>query len=281
MNDLKELTFWDHLDELRKVIFHIIIAIIVFMVAAFISKNFVFNIILAPSRSDFILYRILCKLSDTLSFQGLCPESFHSALINTQLPSQFLVHMKVSMYVGILLAAPYIVYQLFRFISPALYENERKYSAKVISYSSILFILGVLLNYFLIFPLSFRFLSTYQVDENVVNMINISSYIDTLLLLSLMLGIMAEIPVISWLFAKLGLINQEFMKKYRRHAILIIMIVAAVITPTVDIFTLILVFLPIYLLYELSILVVKHSKEKEKSANRKKEEDWENPYDLS
>lgn len=280
MSDLKELTFWDHLDELRKVIFHIIIAIIIFMVAAFISKDFIFNIILAPNSSDFILYRILCKLSDTLSFPGFCPESFHIALINTQLPSQFLVHMKVSMYVGILLAAPYIVYQLFRFISPALYENERKYSAKVISYSSILFILGVLLNYFLIFPLSFRFLSTYQVDENVVNMINISSYIDTLLLLSLMLGIMAEIPVISWLFAKLGLINQEFMKKYRRHAILIIMIVAAVITPTVDIFTLILVFLPIYLLYELSIFVVKYSKEKEKSANQKKEEDWENPYDL-
>jgi len=259
----KELTFWDHLDELRKILFRIVIVVVVVMVIVFLSKEILFNVILAPQKSDFITYRFFCYLSKLLSMPAVCPDDFRVELINTQLPSQFMIHMSVAFYVGILLVFPYILYQIYRFVSPALYENERKYSARVIIYSSLLFFAGVLLNYFLIFPLSFRFLSTYQVSEEVTNMINISSYIDTLMFLSLMMGIMAELPVISWLFAKLGFVSASFMKKYRRHAIVLILIIAAIITPTTDIFTLMLVFVPIYVLYEFSIWIVKGAKKTE------------------
>ena len=256
-NVKKEATFWDHLDELRKILFRIIIAVVLVMVAAFACKETLFGIVLAPSKSDFVVYRLFCRLADVLSLPAICPEAFHVELINTQLASQFLIHLSVAFYAGVLLTFPYIIYQLFRFVSPALYASERKYSGRVIVFSVFFFLFGVLLNYFLIFPLSFRFLSTYQVEASVRNMISLSSYIDTMLLLSLMLGIMAELPVVSWLLAKLGVLTDTFMRKYRKHAIVVILIVAAVITPTADAFTLMLVFVPIYILYELSILVVR------------------------
>lgn len=273
-----EPTFWNHLDELRKVIFRIAIVVVVLMLAAFQAKDLLFDVLLAPSRSDFIFYRALCCLSEKLFLPGICPGEFHVELINTQLASQFIIHMRMSFYVGILLAFPYIIYQLFRFVSPALYEKERKYSGKVIIYSSLLFVFGVLLNYFVIFPFSFRFLATYQVDASVQNLIDLSSYIDTLLMLSLLLGLMAELPIICWLFAKLGFLTDSFMKKYRRHAILIILIVAAVITPTGDVFTLMLVFVPVYVLYEISIWIVRRVCRKNAQALIRQEENWENPY---
>ena len=255
-------TFWEHLDEFRKVLFRIVIVVVFFMVVAFISKEYLFNIVLAPQKSDFVLYRFFCYLATITHFEALCPGNFHIELINTQLASQFLIHMKIAFYAGVLIAFPYIVYQVFRFVSPALYANEKKYAGRVIVFSSLLFVFGVLLNYFLIFPLSFRFLGTYQVNDDIVNMINLSSYIDTFLMLSLMLGIMSELPVISWLFAKLGFLTDTFMRKHRKHAVVIILVVAAVITPTADVFTLLLVFFPIYLLYETSILIVKKSAKK-------------------
>ncbi len=255
----QELSFWDHLDELRKILFRILIVVLVLMVAAFLNKDLLFDIILAPQKSDFIVYRFFCYLSKITGIIQICPESFQVELINTQLASQFLVHLSMSFYVGILLTFPYILYQLFRFISPALYENERKYGFSVITFSSLLFYFGILFNYFLIFPLSFRFLGTYQVSNEVKNMISLTSYTDTLLMLSLMLGIMSELPILSWLFAKLGFLTSEFMSKYRRHGIVIILIIAAIITPTADAFTLLLVSMPIYLLYELSIVIVKRT----------------------
>ena len=264
MSVVKTDSFWEHLEELRKVLFRILMLVAVFFIAAFLCKEWLFEIILAPAKSDFILYRFFCGLADKISFPEICPDAFHVELINTQLASQFLIHMSMSFYAGILIAFPYIIYQLFRFVSPALHENERKYSGRVIFYSTTLFFFGVLLNYFVIFPLSFRFLSTYQVDESVRNMINISSYIDTLVMLSLMIGIMAQLPILSWLFAKLGFISAEFMTQYRRHAIVIILIISAIITPTADAFTLMLVFIPIYVLYELSILVVKTTVKKKR-----------------
>ena len=262
----KESTFWEHLDELRKVLFRIVIVVLLFMVVAFVCKDLLFSIVLAPQKPDFVLYRFFCYLAEITQFKALCPEDFHINLINTQLASQFLIHMKTSFYAGVLVAFPYIVYQIFRFISPALYANEKKYAGRVIIYSSLLFGFGILLNYFLIFPLSFRFLGSYQVADDIVNMINLSSYIDTFLMLSLMLGIMAELPVISWLFAQLGFLTDTFMRKYRKHAIVIILVIAAIITPTADVFTLLLVFFPIYLLYEISILIVKRVCKKKKTS---------------
>jgi sec-independent protein translocase protein TatC len=247
MQEPPVLTFWDHLEELRRVLFRVVGVVVVLMLAAFGFKEELFGIVLAPQQNDFLLYRWL----------GV--ESFSVQLINTQLASQFITHMKVACYAGILLASPYIIYQLFRFVSPALYTNERRYVMQVTVWGYLLFMVGVLLNYFLIFPLTFRFLGTYQVSETVVNTITLTSYVDTLMMLSLMMGIVFEIPILSWLFAKLGFLTSSFMKHYRRHAIVIILIVAAIITPTSDVFTLSLVALPMYLLYEISIGVVKRT----------------------
>lgn len=258
----KEMTFWDHLDELKKVLFRIIVVVIAFSVVTFSCKELLFKIVLAPHRSDFVLYRLLGLLADSLSMPSLRPEEFHVDLISTQLTSQFVIHLSTAFYAALLLASPYIIYQLFRFVSPALYENERKYSTRVLVSAFVLFFTGVLLNYYLIFPLSFRFLATYQVAEEVTNIITLSSYMGSLLMLSLMMGIMFEIPVLSWLFAKLELITSGYMKRYRKHAIVLVLIIAAIITPTTDVFTLTIVTIPIYLLYEFSIFIVKRSEKK-------------------
>ena len=252
MQEQPVLTFWDHLDELRRVLFRVVGVVVVLMLVAFCFKEEMFGIVLAPQQDNFPLYR------------WLGAESFSVQLINTQLASQFITHMKVACYAGILLASPYIIYQLFRFVSPALYANERKYVVKVTIWGYLLFMIGVLLNYFLIFPLTFRFLGTYQVSETVVNTITLTSYVDTLMMLCLMMGIVFEIPILSWLFAKLGFLTSSFMKHYRRHAIVIILVIAAIITPTSDVFTLSLVALPMYVLYEISIGVVKGTERKVK-----------------
>ena len=253
----KSFTFWDHLEELRWVLFRIAIAVVVCMVVGFFCKDILFDIILAPQKSDFALYRFFCWIAEKIAVPAICPGDFHVELINTQLTSQFLVHIKIAFYTGLLAAFPYIVYQLFQFVSPALYPRERKYAFRVIFYSCLLFVLGILLSYFLIFPLSFRFLATYQVSETVKNTINLASYIDTFLMLSLMLGIISELPIIAWFLAKLGFLSDKFMKKHRKHALVVILTIAAIITPTTDAFTMLLVFFPVYLLYELSIFVVR------------------------
>ena len=255
--DDSSMTFWDHLDELRRVIVRIAVVIVAFMLFSFLFKEQLFDVVLAPKNSDFCIYQLFGQLASWLNMPSLRPEVFDAHLINTQLSGQFIMHMTVSFYAGIILASPYILYQLFRFVSPALYENEKKYSLHVILWGYVLFIMGVLLSYFLIFPLTFRFLFLYQVDAMVENTIMLSSYIDTLSMLSLLMGIVFEIPILCWLFAKLGFLTPSFMVNYRKHALVIILIISAVITPTSDIFTLSLVSVPMLLLYEASIGVVK------------------------
>ena len=164
--------------------------------------------------------------------------------------------MKAALCVGVLCASPYILYQLFRFVSPALYADERKYVVRVVGGGYAMFLLGVSISYFLIFPLTFRFLGTYQVSGEVENMISLQSYISTLMTMSLAMGLVFEIPILSWLFAKLGFLSAGFMRRYRKHAVVVILVVAAIITPTSDVFTLSLVALPMWLLYEVSIWVV-------------------------
>ena len=276
----KEQTFWEHLDELRKVIFKSLAVVFVFGVVAFVCKEQLFDVLLAPSKSDFVTYRLFCFLGQKTSLP-LCPENFSAQLINTQLVSQFMIHLSMAFWMGILVAFPYIVYQVFRFISPALYQTERKYSSQVIFFAVLLFAIGILLNYFLIFPLSFRFLATYQADPSIPNMITLSSYIDTLTMLSLMIGLMTELPIVAWLLAKIGLLTDRVMRTYRRHIIVVLMILSAIITPTADAFTLLLVFFPIYFLYELSILIVKNVCKKKNLAIQKEQQDWENPYSIT
>lgn len=245
MSDTPTMTFWDHLDELRSVIIRVLVVTGLAAVVAFCLKDELFAIVLAPRSSDFITYRLM----------GVEPFSVH--LMNTGLTEQFMIHMKTAMYAGVLVASPYIIYMLFRFVSPALYDNERRYATLLCGSGYVMFILGTAINYFLIFPLTVKFLGTYQVSPDVANMLTLQSYMDTLLMMSLVMGIVFELPVVSWILGRMGLVNAQMMQSMRRHAIVAILIVAAIITPTTDAFTLLVVALPIWLLYELSIVIVR------------------------
>lgn len=259
---VKVQTFWEHLDELRGCLVRIAFVVVLFGIIAFLFKREMFDIVLAPKQGDFITYRLFAVVSGWFPFEDITPNAFSVKLINTGLAEQFLIHMKTSIYVGVLCASPYILYLLFRFVSPALYSREKKYVSRMVGGGYIMFMLGVALSYFLIFPLTFRFLGTYQVSTEVENMISLQSYMDTLMMMNLMMGIVFEIPILCWLLAQFGLISVEFMRRYRRHAVVIILVIAAIITPTSDVFTLLLVSLPMWLLYEISILIVKYTKRK-------------------
>jgi len=250
--DSDNLSFWDHLEVLRHCIFHILAVTFLAGVVAFCFKELLFRIVLAPKNSDFITYRLFERLVGPM-------KTFDVELINVNLAQQFIIHLKTALWMGFLVVSPYVIYVLFGFVAPALYASEKKHAVKAVVCGYLMFLLGVLFNYFMIFPLTFRFLGTYQVDASVNNLISIESYISTLLMLCLTLGIVFELPVLCWLLAKMGIMKAAFMKKYRRHAIVVILIVAAVITPTADAFTLSLVALPIYLLFELSVIIVKNS----------------------
>ena len=245
MSEPASMTFWDHLDELRSVIIRALVVTVVAAAVAFCLKDQLFAVVLAPRTSDFITFRLL----------GVEPFSIH--LMNTGLTEQFMIHLKTAMYAGVLIASPYIIYLLFRFISPALYDNERKYATLLCTSGYLMFMLGTLLNYFLIFPLTVKFLGTYQVSEDVANMLTLQSYMDTLLMMCLVMGIIFELPVVCWLLGRMGLLNASMMRMWRKHAIVAILVVAAIITPTTDAFTLFIVALPIWLLYEVSIFLVK------------------------
>lgn len=241
-------SFWDHLDELRSRIIRVLLIIVISTVVAFLLKEPLFNVVLAPRSSEFVSYRLL----------GVSAFSIH--LINTGLTEQFMVHMRTSLYMGVLLASPYMIYEMFRFVSPGLYDNERRYALWIVGSAYVMFILGTLLNYFLVFPLTVRFLGTYQVSADVTNMLTLQSYIDTLISMSFLMGVLFELPVVCWLLGRMGIINAQMMGAYRRHAIVAILVLAAIVTPTTDVFTLFVVALPIWILYELSVLIVKLAK---------------------
>ena len=256
-NDDRPMTFWDHLDALRDVILRILAVALVGFIAAFCFKEPLFRLILAPSSPDFILYRWITTVAGSMGIDAAAIQDFSVDLFSNTLTAQFMIHMKMAFYVSVVVIMPYILYLLFGFVSPALHADERRSSTKVIVWSYILFMAGIILDYLIIFPLAFRFLGTYQVSPDIPNVITLESYTDLLITLTLLMGILFELPILAWFLGKLGLIDSAFMKKYRRHAIVVILIIAAVITPTTDVFTLTIVTLPIYLLYELSIAIVR------------------------
>jgi len=242
----EQATFWEHLDELRSVIIRSLLVVVVAAIVAFFLKDCLFSIVLAPRSSDFISYRLI----------GI-DEVFQISLINTGLTEQFMTHMRVAIYTGLLLASPYVLYQLFGFIAPGLYQDERKAATWIGISAYAMFLLGTLINYLLIFPLTVRFLGTYQVSPDVANMLTLQSYIDTFIGMSFVMGVVFELPVVCAILGKMGLINGRMMAQYRRHAVVAILIVSAIITPTTDAFTLLIVALPIWLLYEVSIWIVR------------------------
>jgi len=251
-------SFWGHLDELRKYLIRSILVIILFAVLAFFYKDFIFNtIILLPSDSNFITYRILCKLGVLLNIDSLCVQKIHLDLVNTEIGGQFRLHLMISAITGIIVAFPFIAWQLWLFVKPALNSKELKSSKGVIFYISLLFLFGVLFGYFIISPLTINFLLTYELSSNIKNMITVSSYISILTILTLSMGIVFELPILIYFLTKIELLSSKFLKEHRKHAIVIIAILAAFITPSGDAFSMTLVGLPIWALFEISIFVSK------------------------
>lgn len=228
----KELSFWEHLDELRGVLIKSICAWVVAFIAAFCLKDWIFAWLLKPLDNN-------------------------QTLVNIDVTGQFMTHIQVSLCIGFVIALPLIIYWLYGFVAPALYAQEKRHTGIFLICSILLFAAGVTLNYFLVFPLSFRFLTLYEVSPVVENHISLSSYISLLVVLSILMGLLFEVPVVTWILSSLGILRREYMQKYRRHVFVGILILAAVITPTGDPFTLLLVTLPVYLLYELSIWIIK------------------------
>ncbi len=251
--DADKLSFWEHLDVLRAALVRVAVVTVVFGCAAFCFKDALFAVVLAPKDSGFVTYRLFSAVGRLF---GQPVGDFSVQLINTGLAGQFVLHMKTAAYAALMCASPYIIYELFRFVSPALYSAERRCAVRAVGFGYALSVVGVLLSYFLIFPFTFRFLGTYQVSPEVGNMITLDSYISTLITLSLAMGMVFEIPVVAWLLARMGLLSDGILRRYRKHAVVVVLVVAAVITPTSDVFTLLLVALPMWMLYEASVLVV-------------------------
>lgn len=249
------LTIGGHLEVLRRMLFRILGVIIVLVIAIFIVKDTAWRILLAPSECDFVTYRYIEQFLQWLGVDFRFDE-YAIEMIATDLSGQFMMHVTTSLYLGLLLASPYILYELFRFVLPALLENERKYSVQVVVVVFSLFVIGVLMSYFIIFPISFRFLGTYSVAEKVNTMISLNSYISTFTSLTLIMGVVFQLPVIIYILAKIGIIDYQLLSQYRKYALFIITFISAIITPP-DVMTCILVTLPLYGLYELSIYIAK------------------------
>ena len=254
-NDHNNMSFGEHLEVLRKMLLRILAVTTVFAIVVFCFKDWTFRMLLAPSQWDFVTYRYIERFLHWIGSSFTFNE-YHVNLIATELSSQFMTHVTAAFYLGLLAASPYMLYELFRFVTPALYENERKYSVRVAIIVYLLFVVGLLMSYFILFPVAFRFLGTYSVSEIVESNITLHSYISTFTTLTLVMGLVFQLPVIAFFLGKLGVVKSSFLKRYRKHALVVIMVVAAIITPP-DIMTLILVTIPLYLLFEVSILVLK------------------------
>lgn len=249
------LTFGGHLEVLRKMLFRIILVVVALGIVIFCFKQETFEIILAPHNSDFHTFRFVENFLNKIGWEFHF-QQYDIPLISTELSAQFMTHITVSCILAVLLASPYIVFELFRFISPALYESEKRYSYLVAGIIYFLFILGLLMSYFVLMPISFQFLATYQVNENITNTITLDSYISTFTTITFMMGVVFQLPVFAYVLGKMGLITAGVLKRYRKYAFVLIMVIAAIITPP-DLFTLVLVTIPIYGLYEVSIWVLK------------------------
>lgn len=252
-----EMTFLEHLEELRWHLVKSIIAILVMSILAFIFHRFIFDyIILAPKNPGFLTNRLLCQLGDWVGVDALCINSKPFTLISITMSGQFTSHIMVSIITGIIVAFPYVFYQLWSFVVPAFHSNERRYASGAVFFSSFLFLLGVLFGYFILVPLTVHFFGSYQVSEAVVNQINLMSYMSNIATVTLASGIIFELPVIVYFLTKIGLISSTFLKKYRKHALIVILILAAIITPP-DVFSQLLVSIPLLLLYEVGIVIAR------------------------
>lgn len=249
------MTLMDHLNELRVRLFRAAFSILITSIVCFVYSRRIFDyVILAPKKSTFITYGWLCKLGRLFRTEGLCFGTFDYPIVNLKMSGQFMTDMSVSFFAGIIFAFPYILYQLWSFIKPALHENERRHSRGVISTMSFLFFLGILFGYFIIVPLSVHFLGTYQVSGTVANQFQLDSYISVITTITFGMGVVFELPILIFFLTKIGIITPAFLRRTRKYALLVIVIVAAIITPP-DVFSQLMVSAPLYILYEVGIFV--------------------------
>ncbi len=259
----KEMSFIDHLEELRWHLVRSVASVLVFSVAAFVSKGFIFGVlILGPSKTDFWSYRMLCKLSEIVKIDALCINELPFIIQSRQLTGQFTMHITSSLVVGLICAFPYAFWEIWRFVAPGLYSHERNLTRGATFFVSFLFMIGVLFGYFIVTPVSVYFLANYQLDPSILNEFDIISYVSTVVTLVLSSGLIFQLPIVMYFLTKAGIVTPEFLITYRRHAIVVIFIVGAVITPP-DPFSQMLVSLPIVGLYEVSIYISKRIKRRE------------------
>lgn len=253
--------FWSHVEVFRWLLIRCIAVVFGLAVAAFCNKDFIFgDLIFAPCHPGFVTYRLLSKL-------GLVASVGQIDLININLASQLMTHLSISFYLALVVAFPYLIVELWLFVKPALYSNERKPAVVAILAFFVQFFLGMALAYFLIFPLTFNFLGTYQVSENVVNQISLNSYIGTFIGLMFMMGLVFEMPIVAYFFARIGVLKSSFLRGARKVAVVLVLVAAAFITPSTDVFTMCLVALPLWLLYEFSIIVAGKAEPREEVSN--------------
>lgn len=252
------MTFWDHLDELRGVLVRIAIVTAVVAVAAFISMPWIFdNVIMAPCSAAFPTYRLFDRIAAAVGMPEMATDSgFTVDIVSLELASQLFVHLSAACWTALLVAFPIVIYLLWSFVAPGLYAHERRGATRAFLFGNIMFYLGVAVGYFLVFPLALRFLADYRLSEAIRPIVSLDSYMDNFFMLLVMMGAVFELPLIAWILGQIGVLRRSFFGRYRRHAIVVILIVAALITPTGDPFTLFIVFIPIYALYELSARLV-------------------------
>lgn len=246
------MNFFDHIEELRGHIFRSAIFLVIVTIAIFSFSNFVFNdIIFGPLHKEFWSYRVLCQIAS-----DFCVQEIPVKLINTEIAGQFYLHLKTAFTLGIMASVPYFLWEIWRFIKPALHKDEKTYAQILLGFGFLLFFVGAMLGYYIIFPITLIFLTGYQVSDSIVNMPNISNYFENLSDTVLWTGVMFELPILAYFLTKIGILSLEFMKTYRKHLYVAILFIAAAITPSPDILSQIMVALPLFVLYEMSVIVV-------------------------
>lgn len=264
-----EMSFFDHIEVLRWHIIRSVIAIAVFAILSFTFYDFVFNqIIMGPKNLDFWTYRMMCKMGALLNLDGFCVEKIPFNIINTELAGQFMLQINSCLLMAVALGFPYLLFEVWLFVKPALTELERKSARGFVFYASILFVLGALFGYYIVVPLSVNFLANVSLSDQITNQITIDSYLSTIATLTLGCGVVFLLPILVYILSKLGLMTPAFMRASRRYATVIILIIAAIITPTADVITLLTVSAPMFILYELSIMVSANVKKKKDEAEK-------------
>ncbi|GAB2702522.1 twin-arginine translocase subunit TatC [Mucilaginibacter koreensis] len=251
-----EMSFFDHLEELRWHLIRASIAIVIFTGLAFYYYDWIFSkIIMGPANKDFWTYQMMCKLGNALHRSGWCIDAIHIKLMNNELAGQFTLQINSSLIIGVTLGVPYLLFELWRFIKPALHDKERKAASGFVGYAVFLFLLGVAFGYFVITPMSVNFLLSYQVSATIENLISIDSYLSSVATLTLATGVVFQLPILVYVLSNFGILTAKLMKESRRYAVVIILIIAAVVTPTPDMITMTVVAIPLFILFEVSIVV--------------------------